>query len=107
MMRNAAWAKTRSPGFGVSPPGEYLTCVGAAFDATERYGDRSWLDKQFKALWLDIEEILRWGTEIDADRTLYWVGEILGPEAGQYARLAGLLGAQGGGLPSYSSDQVN
>jgi hypothetical protein len=42
--------------------------------------------------WLDIEEILRWGTEIDADRTLHWVGEILGPEAGQYARLAGLLG---------------
>jgi hypothetical protein len=42
--------------------------------------------------WLDIEEILRWGTEIDADRALHWVGEILGPEAGQYARLAGLLG---------------
>jgi hypothetical protein len=42
--------------------------------------------------WLDIEEILRWGTEIDADRTLHWVGEILGPQAGQYARLAGLLG---------------
>ncbi len=49
--------------------------------------------------WLDIEEILRWGTEIDADRTLHWVGEILGPEAGQYARLAGLLAAQGGGPP--------
>ena len=42
--------------------------------------------------WLDIEEILRWGTEVDAERTLYWVGEILGPEAEQYARLAGLLG---------------
>jgi hypothetical protein len=49
--------------------------------------------------WLDIEEILRWGTEIDADVTLHWVGEILGPEAEQYARLAGLLGAQGGGPP--------
>ncbi len=42
--------------------------------------------------WLDIEEILRWGTEVDATRTLYWVGEILGPEATQYTRLAGLLG---------------
>ena len=38
--------------------------------------------------WLDIEEMLRWGTEVDAARTLYWVGEILGPEAEQYARLA-------------------
>src|SRR5204862_5565963 len=27
----------------VSPKGEYLTCVGAAFDATEHYGDRVWL----------------------------------------------------------------
>ena len=41
--------------------------------------------------WLDIEEILRWGTDVDATRTLYWVGEILGPEAKQYARLTGLL----------------
>ncbi len=47
--------------------------------------------------WLDIEEILRWGTEVDATRTLHWVGEILGPEAEQYTRLAGLLGTQGGG----------
>ena len=43
--------------------------------------------------WLDIEEILRWGTEVDAALTLYWVGEILGPEAEQYTRLAGVLGA--------------
>ena len=49
--------------------------------------------------WLDVEEILRWGTEIDVDRTLRWVGEILGPAAAQYARLAGLLGAKGGGPP--------
>ncbi len=41
--------------------------------------------------WLDITEILRWGTDIDGARTLYWVGEILGPEAEQYTRLAGLL----------------
>jgi hypothetical protein len=41
--------------------------------------------------WLDIEEILRWGTEVDAVRTLHWVGDILGPEAQQYTRLAGQL----------------
>jgi hypothetical protein len=41
--------------------------------------------------WLDITEILRWGTEVDAARTLHWVGDILGPEAKQYTRLAGLL----------------
>ena len=43
--------------------------------------------------WLDIEEMLRWGTEVDAARTLGWVGDILGPESEQYARLAGLLAA--------------
>ena len=37
--------------------------------------------------WLDIEEMLRWGTEVDAARTLRWVGDILGPESEQYARL--------------------
>jgi hypothetical protein len=42
--------------------------------------------------WLDIVEILRWGTEVDAARTLHWVGDILGPDAPQYRRLAGLLG---------------
>ncbi|HEY1689780.1 MAG TPA: FAD-dependent oxidoreductase [Solirubrobacteraceae bacterium] len=43
---------------GVSPSGEYLTCVGAAFDATERYGDRAWIDRKFHEFWLDIEEML-------------------------------------------------
>ncbi|HXB37445.1 MAG TPA: hypothetical protein VNU75_07045 [Acidimicrobiales bacterium] len=41
--------------------------------------------------WLDIEEILRWGTEVDGARTLHWVGEFLGPETEQHARLVGLL----------------
>ena len=41
--------------------------------------------------WLDIEEMLRWGTEVDADRTLEWVGGILGPAAPQYCRLAEVL----------------
>ena len=49
--------------------------------------------------WLDIEEMLRWGTEVDATRTLHWVGDILGPAAPQYVRLAGLLAAAGGGPP--------
>jgi hypothetical protein len=50
--------------------------------------------------WLDIDEILRWGTEVDATRTLWWVGEILGPEAEQYARLAELLPTGAAGSPA-------
>jgi hypothetical protein len=42
----------------ISPPGEYLTCVGAAFDATKHFGDRAWIDAKFRELWLDIEEML-------------------------------------------------
>jgi phytoene dehydrogenase-like protein len=62
-----ATPRTGLPGFtlnftgydpGVSPKGEYLTCFGAAFDATQHYGDRGWLDKQFADLWLDIEDML-------------------------------------------------
>ena len=43
---------------GVSPDGEYLTCVGASFDATEHYGDRAWLDRKFAELWEDVEEMM-------------------------------------------------
>jgi glycine/D-amino acid oxidase-like deaminating enzyme len=43
---------------GVSPPGEYLTCVGAAFDATRHYGDKAWIDRKFHELWLDVEEMM-------------------------------------------------
>jgi glycine/D-amino acid oxidase-like deaminating enzyme len=62
-----ATPRTGLPGFtlnftgydpGVSPPGEYLTCVGAAFDATRHYGDRAWIERKFRELWLDIEEML-------------------------------------------------
>jgi hypothetical protein len=49
--------------------------------------------------WLDIEEMLRWGTKVDSSKTLYWVGEILGPEAAQYSRLAELLSAGAVGSP--------
>jgi phytoene dehydrogenase-like protein len=62
-----ATPRTGLPGFtlnftgydpGVSPDGEYLTCFGAAFDATRNYGDRRWYDRMFHDLWLDIEEML-------------------------------------------------
>jgi phytoene dehydrogenase-like protein len=43
---------------GVSPPGEYLTCVGAAFDATQHWGDRSYYEQKFHDLWLDIEDMM-------------------------------------------------
>ena len=47
--------------------------------------------------WLDIEEILRWGTEVDAERTLYWVGEHPRP-GGRAVRPPGRpAGARGGG----------
>ena len=42
----------------VSPEGEYLTCVGAAFDATKHYGDRAYYDRKFAELWEDIEEMM-------------------------------------------------
>jgi len=41
--------------------------------------------------WLDMEEMIRWGTVIDAPRVLGWVADILGPDASQYGRLAALL----------------
>jgi hypothetical protein len=42
--------------------------------------------------WLDIEEMLRWGTEIDADLTLGWIALILGDRSSQWTRLEKLLG---------------
>src|SRR3954451_10654238 len=62
-----ATPRTGLPGFtlnftgydpGVSPDGDYLTCFGAAFDATRNYGDRRWYDRIFHDLWLDIEDML-------------------------------------------------
>jgi hypothetical protein len=52
--------------------------------------------------WLDIEEMLRWGTEVDAPRTLSWVGEILGPDAEQYTRLSELLSAGAAGSSRFA-----
>lgn len=59
--------RTGLPGFtlnftgydaNISPPGEYLACVGAAFDASQVWGDRVWIEQKFDELWLDIEEML-------------------------------------------------
>ncbi|HEX3794786.1 MAG TPA: nucleotidyl transferase AbiEii/AbiGii toxin family protein [Acidimicrobiales bacterium] len=44
--------------------------------------------------WLDIEEIIRWGTELDAALVLKWVAFILRSDAPQYQRLVTLIGAQ-------------
>jgi hypothetical protein len=53
--------------------------------------------------WLDIEEMLRWGTEVDAARTLHWVGDFLGPDSEQHTRLAGLLSTGAAGPPTAST----
>lgn len=42
--------------------------------------------------WLDIAEMVAWGTEIDAVQALGWVARLLGDDAPGYARLADLLG---------------
>jgi Nucleotidyl transferase AbiEii toxin, Type IV TA system len=41
--------------------------------------------------WVDIEEILSWGTAIDADEVLGWVDRLLGADAEQHGRLLDLL----------------
>jgi hypothetical protein len=41
--------------------------------------------------WLDIEEMIAWGTAIDEAEVLGWVREILGVASEQHARLAVLL----------------
>ncbi|MGD1057150.1 MAG: hypothetical protein ABR992_07020 [Solirubrobacteraceae bacterium] len=41
--------------------------------------------------WLDVEEMVAWGTTIDEREVLGWVREILGEDSEQYARLAALF----------------
>jgi hypothetical protein len=41
--------------------------------------------------WLDVEEMIAWGTAVDADEALGWVREILGGDSEQHTRLAALL----------------
>jgi hypothetical protein len=42
--------------------------------------------------WVDIEEIVAWGTTVDRAAVLRWIDELLGADSDQYARLAELLG---------------
>jgi hypothetical protein len=41
--------------------------------------------------WLDVEEMIAWGTAIDEAEVLGWIEEILGATSEQHARLAALL----------------
>lgn len=43
--------------------------------------------------WVDIEEIVSWGTEVDAGEALRWVEEMLGVESDERDRLTQMLGA--------------
>ncbi|HEY3959181.1 MAG TPA: hypothetical protein VGL68_01585 [Solirubrobacteraceae bacterium] len=42
--------------------------------------------------WVDIEEMVTWGTEIDEAEVLRWIDVLLGSDSVQHARLAQLLG---------------
>jgi hypothetical protein len=42
--------------------------------------------------WVDIEEMLAWGTEIDRDEVMRWIEEILGADSDQRTRLEAMLG---------------
>lgn len=44
--------------------------------------------------WVDIEEIVRWGTEVDGGGVLHWIEALLGTDSDQYTRLAQLLTLQ-------------
>lgn len=46
--------------------------------------------------WVDVEEMVGWGTEIDEAEVLRWIDRILGQGSEQQARLAELLGSEAG-----------
>lgn len=45
--------------------------------------------------WVDIEEIVEWGTAVDADEILSWVERLLGADSEQRTRLVSLLATSG------------
>lgn len=45
--------------------------------------------------WVDIEEIIVWGTEVEGAAVLGWIDELLGTTSAQYVRLVELLGSEG------------
>ncbi len=54
--------------------------------------------------WVDIEEMLAWGTSVDARTVLRWIEQMLGADSDRYTRLAELLdSAQGEGGSSGGS----
>lgn len=42
--------------------------------------------------WVDVEEIVGWGTEVDGETVLRWIDELLGADSAQHERLIELLG---------------
>jgi hypothetical protein len=42
--------------------------------------------------WVDIEEVVSWGTEVDGASVLLWINELLGADSAQHERLVELLG---------------
>ena len=74
--------RSREVGFGSVPipilAPEHLLVCKAIFDRPKD--------------WVDIEEILAWGTEVNTAAVLGWIEELLGAESAQYVRLAELLG---------------
>jgi hypothetical protein len=80
-------ARSRQVGFGpvqipiLSP--EHLIVCKVVFDRPKD--------------WLDIEEMIAWGTVIDAQEALGWVGKILGRDSAQHPRLGALLEREDGG----------
>jgi hypothetical protein len=42
--------------------------------------------------WVDIEEIVAWGTDVESVAILRWIDELLGTDSVQHERLIGLLG---------------
>jgi hypothetical protein len=58
---------------------EHLTVCKAVFDRPKD--------------WVDIEEMVAWGTEIEEGEVLRWIDVLLGSDSVQHARLAQLLGS--------------
>lgn len=71
----------REVGFGLVPipilAPEHLIVCKAIFDRPKD--------------WVDIEEIVAWGTEVDAATVLGWIEELLGVGSAHYLRLSELL----------------
>jgi hypothetical protein len=45
--------------------------------------------------WVDIEEVIAWGTDVEGAAVLRWIDELLGADSAQHERLAYMLGPAG------------